>query len=204
MVIIQHMSNTDGPSRMAPADRRDQIISVAAEHLTRRSITSVSMSDIARDAGVTRALVYHYFPGKEPLIEAVLIRESERLLQATEPDPNLSEGENLEKALRVYFDYFASRGQGIRDFYSAAISGNAVARETAARSHQVQIERVVRSLGEEPNDTVLLVVGGWLEFVAYVARQLPERPSLSREELITLCLRTLEAALSRPIRKNQE
>ncbi|MDP9851695.1 helix-turn-helix domain-containing protein [Corynebacterium lowii] len=66
------MSNN--PRRMGSADRSEQIVRVAAEHFARHGIAGASLSAIARDAGVTRALVYHYFAGKEALLEAVLRR----------------------------------------------------------------------------------------------------------------------------------
>ena len=66
------------------------------------------MSAIARDAGGTRALVYHYFPGKESLLTAVLEREAGLVLLATEPDPGLPQRANLDRALSAFFEHFTA------------------------------------------------------------------------------------------------
>ena len=98
--IVIHVSNSRG-SRMEPADRQEQIVRVAATHLSRDGAAGVSMSSIAKDAGVTRALIYRYFPGKQALLDAVLRHESERLLAATEPDPKLSVATSSPLAQRL-------------------------------------------------------------------------------------------------------
>ena len=60
------------------------------------------MSAVAKAAGVARALVYHYFPGKEDLLRAVLESEADQLLADTDIDPSLSPRDNAEAALRAH------------------------------------------------------------------------------------------------------
>ena len=69
---------------------------MASAHFTRKGFEAVSVRDIAAEAGVTRALVFHYFPGKDSLLNAVLRREGEALLAGTAPDPALSRRANLD------------------------------------------------------------------------------------------------------------
>ena len=54
------MINTTG-SRLSPEERRAQIIAVAAQHFARDGVVGTSMSAVAKDAGVARTLIYHYF-----------------------------------------------------------------------------------------------------------------------------------------------
>jgi AcrR family transcriptional regulator len=55
------------PSRDAPepGDAPEQIVEVAASHFAREGFEGLSVPAIAADADVTRALVYHYFPGQQ-------------------------------------------------------------------------------------------------------------------------------------------
>ena len=71
-----------GALRMEPHEREEQILKIAAEHFARRGVLGASMSAIARDAGITRALLYHYFPGKDSLAAAVTRREANAVLEA--------------------------------------------------------------------------------------------------------------------------
>lgn len=60
--------------RMGVEERRQQLIGVALELFSHRSPDDVSIDEIAAAAGISRPLVYHYFPGKLSLYEAALRR----------------------------------------------------------------------------------------------------------------------------------
>ena len=91
-----------GALRMEPHEREEQILKIAAEHFARRGVLGASMSAIARDAGITRALLYHYFPGKDSLAAAVTRREANAVLEALGEHHENPE-EALRNALRTYF-----------------------------------------------------------------------------------------------------
>ncbi|MBB5159739.1 AcrR family transcriptional regulator [Saccharopolyspora phatthalungensis] len=61
------MSTGARRQRLEPDQRRTQILAVARRLFARGSYSSVSTSDIARAAGVTRPLINHYFGGKRQL-----------------------------------------------------------------------------------------------------------------------------------------
>jgi transcriptional regulator len=143
---------------MEPADRQEQIVRVAATHLSRDGAAGVSMSSIAKDAGVTRALIYRYFPGKQALLDAVLRHESERLLAATEPDPKLSARDNLHRSLNAYLDFFSASSGGVRELYTA--SANPVARELVEANHELQATRILQVLELDDTPRHRLAAGG--------------------------------------------
>ena len=74
-------------SRLAPAERRQQIIDAARRLYADRPYDAVSTSELADAAGVARGLINHYFGDKRELFLAVM-RESimmpERALPALE------------------------------------------------------------------------------------------------------------------------
>jgi AcrR family transcriptional regulator len=57
---------------LAPADRRRDLLRVAAERMTTHGVDGVQIVDVAAAAGVTRPLVYKFFPHRQALIIAVL------------------------------------------------------------------------------------------------------------------------------------
>lgn len=67
--------------RMGVEERRQQLIGVALELFSHRSPDDVSIDEIAAAAGISRPLVYHYFPGKLSLYEAALRRAADELAQ---------------------------------------------------------------------------------------------------------------------------
>ena len=68
------MTTTDHEPRklLAREDRRAQILDAAAAAFARAGFASTSMSEVAREAGVTRVLLYRHFASKDELYRAVL------------------------------------------------------------------------------------------------------------------------------------
>ena len=60
------------PARLAPAERRRDLIRVAAEVMTRDGVDAVVLGDVAVAGGVSRQFVYRFFPSRQALIRAVL------------------------------------------------------------------------------------------------------------------------------------
>ena len=57
--------------RMSPAERRQQIISTAASLFDQGGYSSTTMDDIAREVGVAKPTLYHYFPSKDDILHAI-------------------------------------------------------------------------------------------------------------------------------------
>src|SRR5882724_8564327 len=63
-------------------DRRSRILDGARAAFLRFGFERASMADIAAGAGVSRTAVYHYFPGKEEVLRAVVDELHARSLSA--------------------------------------------------------------------------------------------------------------------------
>lgn len=68
-------------TRLTPEARRRQLLDVAARLLTENGIEHVQVKDLADVAGVTRPVVYRYFPTRTALIVAV-VEDFEQMLEA--------------------------------------------------------------------------------------------------------------------------
>src|SRR2546421_3407222 len=53
-------------------DRREQIIDAAMSVFSQKGFTRATNKDIAREAGITPGLIYHYFENKEALLKAII------------------------------------------------------------------------------------------------------------------------------------
>lgn len=75
-------------TRLAPEVRRDEILDHARRLFGGRSYAAVSASEIARSAGVTPALVSHYFPGgKRDIFLALVTQLGQQVTEAIRVDP---------------------------------------------------------------------------------------------------------------------
>jgi len=70
---------------MSAAQRRRQLLDVATRLAIEQGFHAVSVERVARGAGITRAVIYQRFGGRQGLLEAVIRRETSRALaQVTE------------------------------------------------------------------------------------------------------------------------
>jgi AcrR family transcriptional regulator len=76
-------SHREPSQRMRRADRREQILRAAARAFGRAGFAATSLDDVAREAGVTRAILYRHFDSKADLYRAVLDQAQRRLANAT-------------------------------------------------------------------------------------------------------------------------
>ena len=65
------------------ADTRQRILDSAFACLGEQGLVRTTMEDVARRAGVTRQTVYRYFPSKDDLIMALVLREEDRFIEGT-------------------------------------------------------------------------------------------------------------------------
>ncbi|MDZ4054203.1 MAG: helix-turn-helix domain-containing protein, partial [Phenylobacterium sp.] len=65
------MSAETKRTRLTPQARRDQILDRAAELVLADGLAAISMDGVARAAGVSKGLVYNYFPDRQALFAAL-------------------------------------------------------------------------------------------------------------------------------------
>ncbi len=98
---------------LAPVAQR--LVEKTIETIAARGIENMTIEDIARDAGCSRATLYRYFPGKQQLLRAALQTEVGRAVRGLEEA--LDVAETLEDVVvnalmygsRVFIDHAALR-----------------------------------------------------------------------------------------------
>src|ERR1700761_2743914 len=88
--------------RLDVDERRRQLLERGAELFTSHRYDELSMSRIAKEVGISKSLLYHYFPSKQAFFEATLGAWAEELRARTEPDPDLSPVEQLAASLEGF------------------------------------------------------------------------------------------------------
>ena len=79
------MSPAEPRKRLPSADRRQQILRVAAELFVERGFEAVTMGDISAALGISRPTIYSYFPSTETLLDALLDERLHHLLGRLTP-----------------------------------------------------------------------------------------------------------------------
>ncbi|MFD9331185.1 TetR/AcrR family transcriptional regulator [Streptomyces sp. NPDC060065] len=157
--------------RMGVEERRQQLIGVALELFSRRSPDEVSIDEIAAAAGISRPLVYHYFPGKLSLYEAALQRASDDLAGRFVVAEEGALGSRLLRVMRRFFDFVDDHGPG---FAALMRGGPAVGSSTTnALVDGVRQAAYLQILShmkvENPPARLELVIRSWISLVESTA-----------------------------------
>ncbi|MGC0377711.1 TetR/AcrR family transcriptional regulator [Streptomyces sp. SAI-229] len=158
--------------RMGVEERRQQLIGVALELFSRRSPDEVSIDEIASRAGISRPLVYHYFPGKLSLYQAALRRAADDLASRfTEPREGPL-GSRLRRVMARFFDFVDEHGPG----FAALMRGGPAVGSSATNAlidsvRQAAYEQMVAHMGVVGPAPVRLelVVRSWISLVESTA-----------------------------------
>ncbi|MBA4867007.1 TetR/AcrR family transcriptional regulator [Streptomyces sp. PSKA54] len=154
--------------RLSVEERRSQLIDAALSLFAHRAPEDVSLDDVAEAAGVSRPLVYRYFPGgKQQLYEAALRSAADALEQCFDEPPEGPLAERLCRALDRYLAFVNEHDAG----FSALLQGGSVvetSRTTAIVDgvRRAAAEQVLSHLGAaEPGPRLRMTVRVWITAV---------------------------------------
>ncbi|MFD5652468.1 TetR/AcrR family transcriptional regulator [Streptomyces sp. NPDC127039] len=171
--------------RMGVEERRQQLIGVALDLFSRRSPDEVSIDEIASAAGISRPLVYHYFPGKLSLYEAALQRASDDLADRFAEPRQGPLGARLLRVMGRYFDFVDEHGPG----FSALMRGGPAVGSTTTNAlvdsvRQAAYVQILSHLDvTEPPARLELVVRSWVSLAESTALLWLDGRRIPRAEL---------------------
>jgi len=181
--------------RMDVDERRTQLLERGAELFTSRPYDELSMQEIASEVGISKALLYHYFPGKQAFFEATLSAWAERLWERTAPDPELPPVEQLTKSLDGFLSLVEENSVAYRNLMQSA-TGVAAIRDLVEEVRRETAQRILEGLypeGAPPKART--AVNGWLWFMDGACLNWIEHRDIERGELRDLLLGVLMGAL---------
>lgn len=185
--------------RLTAEQRRDQLLDVGAALFAERAYEAVLMEEVAEGAGVTRALVYHYFPTKHDLYIAIFQRASDRLLATATPAGTRSWVDRLHIALDAHIQYFVDHPGEAITVNRGAMAGDPEIQSIIGAELAVVGQQIVDSLEPSHHDraTTVLAVHGWLAFARAVCVEWTLEQTIPRDELTELCLRAFSGSVRR-------
>jgi AcrR family transcriptional regulator len=182
--------------RLQAEDRRRQLLERGAELFARHSYDELSMRKIAREVGISKPLLYHYFPSKREFFQATLAQAAEQLRARTEPDPSLPPLDQLRKSLEAFLELVDDNALAYRKLMQSVGSVPEV-RELVEEVRTRTAERILEGLYPDgPPPKARAAVHGWLWFMDGACLNWIEHRDLTRDELRDLLLGTLFGALT--------
>lgn len=96
------------------ANARDRILDDAARLFARDGYDGTSLGELATSVGVTKAAIYHYFPNKQEIYEAIIVRTLEGLRRHVSQATAETAGpeEALSRFMTAHADFFEDHYDG--------------------------------------------------------------------------------------------
>jgi AcrR family transcriptional regulator len=179
--------------RLAPEDRRRQILGAARQLLDTRQLEDITVEEAAERAGVSPGLLFHYFGTQRKFRRELAEAAARELLAQIEPNPALSPVTQLHVALDTFTAYVAEQ-PGLYLATTRASGGNQDLRELRTGIRGTFGEWLLAGLlsaGVPDTPAVTATVAGWLAYteeilLRWLTHSGPE-PRMTREEIIALC-----------------
>jgi AcrR family transcriptional regulator len=94
--------------------RQDVIIDAAQRVFATKPFNKVSIRDIAREAGISHASIYRYFPDQQSLFVEAFLRGAEEIVQFLAEIIRESEKGDIEKVSETFVTYLTKNDQYFR------------------------------------------------------------------------------------------
>jgi AcrR family transcriptional regulator len=183
-------------TRLDPTERRAQLVELGVRMLATRTLDELSVEDIAREAGISRGLLFHYFASKQEFHVEVARAAAQHLLERTAPDPALPPADALRAAVGAFIAFVEENPDGYTALVRGAASGDAQLRAIFDQTRASMAGRVIElagQLGLRLDGRAELAVHGWVAYAEECTIRWLETRAVPRAQLQQLLARSLPA-----------
>jgi AcrR family transcriptional regulator len=183
-------------TRLDVDERRRRLLELGADLFARHSYDELSMARIAREAGISKALLYHYFPSKQAYFAATLEQAAAELAATVQPDPDKPPVEQLAGSLDAYLGW-VQRHAGAYAKLITSVGAVPEVRELVERVRNETADRILAGIAPQGASPPLrAAVRGWLWFMDGAVLDWLEHGDMDRERVHGLLLGTLLGAVT--------
>ncbi|RZU20547.1 TetR family transcriptional regulator [Kribbella rubisoli] len=171
--------------RLSADDRKKQLVKIGLMMLRTKPIHELSIDAIAGQAGISRGLLFHYFPSKRDYYVAVISAAGRRLLRVTKPDDSLAPEEQLREMLTQFVAFIERRRTAYISFVRGAAGGDDFAVEVYDETRAGLTKRVLTYIGtpevaDDPKSLDYLRIHAWLSYAEDLAIEWSGLPEADR------------------------
>lgn len=181
--------------RLATDTRRAELLAVATKLFRERPYDEVAIEDVAQEAGVSKALLFHYFGSKKTLYGAVIQRAADELLEATAIPPELPPLERLERGIVSYLAFVAKHRKAWIHLMRSGVGADRELARIVDGTREVITSRIEQGLPLPVTPTLRTVLRGYVGFAETATLQALEEGTFDPARLGRLFHAVLVALL---------
>ncbi|MEA2197231.1 MAG: hypothetical protein QOJ25_1282 [Solirubrobacteraceae bacterium] len=188
--------STPAYTRLQVDERRRQVVEAGSKIFAEHAFEEISMRQIAEAAGISKPLLYHYFPSKLELFKAAVAERAGELQRLIEPTGEGTPFEQLTRSLDAYLEWIENNSRAwTKLMRSAATVPEAVELVEAFRTRTLE-QLLVRLTGKrKPRPVLRNALKGWLGYVDAAILDWIETGDPSRDQVRDLIIAAFGAAL---------
>jgi len=150
---------------MTPQNRREALLDAAAAIVASDGVAAVTMDSVAETAGVSRPLVYRYFPASGDILAELYAREltEHDAKLTTELQAAVTFEDNVRALIRVWLETFGERADVVGPLYRAEAIAGRVREETRKRDHGTIDHFSGLAVNEFGISRRVAIAGAWMQ-----------------------------------------
>jgi len=137
-------------TRLDVDERRTQLVELGLEHFGERAYDDVSIDAIAEAAGISKGLLYHYFPTKRAYYAATIREAAARLVASCETDDAASPLARLYAGLDAYLGYVKVHAKAYATLMRSGVGVDPEIARIVDETRALFVERLTSGFVEGP------------------------------------------------------
>lgn len=183
--------------RLPPEERKRQLVAIGLQELSTRPIHALSIDQVAEKAGISRGLLFRYFPTKQDYYVAVVGAAARRLLRAAVPDAADPTTDQLRAIVHAFVSFIDRHGDNYQSFFHGGFGADPQIQEIRENMKNTMVERTLAATGTEPSPATRILLRAWWSMVESLAIDRTTDPVFSVDEVVDHALAALPVPLSR-------
>ncbi len=173
-----------GRVRLANDARRAQLIAVGLEAFSTRPYDEISIDDLAEVAGISKGLLYHYFPTKRDFYVAAVGEAAAQLVTSTETPPTMDTMDRLERGLDAYLAFVSRHASAYVTLMRGGVGADPEVARIIDGTRQAFLSRLLEGTGlADPPPALRMMFCGWIGFVEATSLEWATRRDVSASSL---------------------
>lgn len=183
-------------TRLQVDERRSQLLQAGTTLFTDHAYEDLTMVQIAKAAGVSKPLLYHYFPSKIDLFKAAVAEHADELRQLLETRSGDTPAEQLTHALDAYLEWIEQHERPWTMLIQTTTTLPEARQLVDAFRSRTLVELAQGLTGEpQPKPALRTALRGWLGYIDAAILDWSAHHDLTRAQLRDLLLAAFGAAL---------
>jgi AcrR family transcriptional regulator len=156
--------------RLDVEERRSQLVELGLQHFGERAYDDVSIDAIAEAAGISKGLLYHYFPTKRAYYAATVREAASRLVASTDIDDGADPLASLEAGLDAYLGYVKAHAKAYATLMRSGVGVDPEIARIVDETRAMFVDRLIAGFagsqvsGFLDTPIVRLALRGWVGF----------------------------------------